>query len=336
METSSKEEFEKGSLDQSRGESGASDFQSERRSVFSKGSTGTSSLLQLPFELRNQTYREVLGDRFIHLKYLRYTPPIPGLKGRHGQLRWNQYNYPNPGKEVFRTGEYWLQYVCNKKGPQSEEDLRFVGIIEDDSFAWRIATGKVPPGGVAWHDTAMPAPTLEEIYDREMHLGFLRVCRQIYREANPVLWASNMFSFETPNCCWNFMENLNNQQKESLRGLHLVIAGFPRLTPWNSVLNTSLLRSLEGVVELRLVIKDVMLVETYKTHKASGTLLSEHGEPRHSGVYLLSKLPRLETVEVRMMPDFHGSWQPWPQSMKDEFAELVKRKILDGRETSAC
>lgn len=146
-----------------------------------------SPFLRLSSEIRYQTYGEVLGDCFIHLKHLRHTcyPDMPWLQD---DLFWDGNRYSTANKKSFGTGDRWLQFVCAKDGPKSEEELRYVGMTEEPwPFVWRIASGKLPIDCPAWQRCDGTKPDRVEVYDRETHLEILRTCRQIYDEASPIL-----------------------------------------------------------------------------------------------------------------------------------------------------
>ena len=195
--------------------------------------------------------------------------------------------------------------------------------MDDNRWIWRFANEELLPGTAAWlfDDAAEP----EDLYDREMHLGMLRACRQFYNEANPILWATNTFSFETAHCCKQFFDDRNPEQKAAVKSLHLVVniehfAG----KAWNKALSKSLVRSLKGLADLRLVIKDRMEIGQYRTLRASDALLKQRN---FEGVLNLSRLP-LQSVDVSMMPYFQTDCGTWTQSDKDEYAELLKRRLL--------
>ena len=52
-------------------------------------------------------------------------------------------------------------------------------------------------------------------------LNVLGVCRQLYEEANHLLWATNTFSFEDPKTFGNFFGSLNPAQKRNLTSIHI-------------------------------------------------------------------------------------------------------------------
>ena len=52
-------------------------------------------------------------------------------------------------------------------------------------------------------------------------LKVLGVCRQLYEEANHLLWATNTFSFEDPRTFGKFFSSLNPAQKRNLTSIHI-------------------------------------------------------------------------------------------------------------------
>ena len=95
-------------------------------------------LLRLPLEIRCQIYREVLGDRFIHLKSLRDTSRSI-IGSLEGNMHWMDFMYWAEVPRTFEAGDGWLQYVCNKDGPYSKDELGYLGMTYDArKFTWAV------------------------------------------------------------------------------------------------------------------------------------------------------------------------------------------------------
>lgn len=297
----------------------------DTRRAIVKRNVNCSPLLRLPGELRRQIYREVLGDRFIHLKYLSHKLVPKWL--RHGNRIWNDFQFPTKSLGAFDDGHCWIQYVCNKGGPKSVGELEYVGMQEDTCSLVRYMADAYP-GASTWPPRIKALkPRRDEVYDREMHLQLLRVCRQIYNEANPVLWTMNTFSFDSASSCQRFFDGRRSIQTAALKSLHLVVDIDQSSGPWYEALTKSLIPSLKGLVDLRLFVKDIVEVEDYKKAKSRG---EEHLVDTYFEVLVrLSQLPQLQSVDVCMAPDF---WlykaKPWCQSDKDEYAALLKERLL--------
>lgn len=73
-----------------------------------------------------------------------------------------------------------------------------------------------------------------------------------------------------------------------------------------------------------------MEVEVYRDSKSLGLLLDHR---RLERVTQLPELPRLESLQVCMIPRFPSSYQTWPQVKSEEYAELLKTRLLEGRKS---
>ena len=298
--------------------------------------------LQLSLELRCQIYREVLGDRFIHLKSLRDTSQsIIGLM--EGNLHWMDFMYRAEIPRSFEAGDGWLQYVCNKDGPYSKEELMYLGMeYGQREFIWATPgihctghsarphchTGAYPPGIPARFHSGAKLPEGDEVYDREMHLGLLRVSRQIYNEANPILWGTNTFSFDTIRSCQHFFDGRTNLQLAGLRSLFLAVDLHQMDKSWRQAISDSLISSLSGLVDLHIFVKDLMDIELYEEMKSGGVHLFD--------MYfeILVRLsqsprPRLQRLDLYMGPDFwYDICRSWCRNDKDEYAKILRKSLL--------
>lgn len=104
--------------------------------------------------------------------------------------------------------------------------------------------------------------------DLKVDLNVLGVCRQLYEEANYLLWATNTFSFEDPKSFEKFFGSLNPAQKRNLKNIHIsahIGEHFSNYTSthqrsrwdsdyWGKALKMSTLRMLQGVQTLHLCI----------------------------------------------------------------------------------
>ncbi|MCJ1457490.1 hypothetical protein MMC28_007858 [Mycoblastus sanguinarius] len=91
-----------------------------------------------------------------------------------------------------------------------------------------------------------------------IRLQILRSCLQIHNEASKILWSTNTFSFYDTETFSRFMGSRKPHQLQLLKSLGLQIgyisSGRYSVGLWNSVLNTSLVRSLHGLRHLILFI----------------------------------------------------------------------------------
>ena len=307
------------------------------RRAISERNAKTFPLLRLPCEIRIQIYRELLGDRFIHLKYMRdkfYNDPL-GLKQE--KRRMNSLKNPAQIPLIYNPRPCWLQYVCKKSGPKADDELEYLEMKQNRSQRMTIWCGVCKPyrrGDPVVRLGEAKYPTTEEVYDREMHPNLLRVCRQIYDDARSIIWTTNRFSFDSADSCRLFFDHRTDWQKAALKSLHLVVDVYQSSPEWNMALSESLIRSLEGLIDLRLFIKDLTEVEAYRKVRSGGVHLVdshlEHLARTHfKSLIRLSRLPQLQSMNVCVAPDFwtHKS-KPWFQSEKDEYAILLKERLL--------
>ena len=95
-------------------------------------------------------------------------------------------------------------------------------IPEDDSPRFFVARcGERHNRCGMWREDQLEVLTQEERKARTVDLNILGVCRQLYEEANHLLWATNVFSLDDSVSFDKFLGSLNPAQKRNLTGLHL-------------------------------------------------------------------------------------------------------------------
>lgn len=157
-----------------------------------------SPLLRLPAEIRNQIWREVLGDRSIHLQHT--SPAKPGTTvsrwtglRKQTALGWRHLICTAPRNEVkeYQHWKVWNAeeprlglpyiYACYKHCMQFTNDLnktdRLVELAKKDRSG------------------------------RKLQLELLRSCRQVYVEANSILWETDTFAFNESHTFDMFFKN---------------------------------------------------------------------------------------------------------------------------------
>ena len=103
-------------------------------------------------------------------------------------------------------------------------------IPEDDSPGFFVARcGERHNRCGMWREDQLEVLTQEERKARTVDLNILGVCRQLYEEANHLLWATNVFSFDDSVSFDKFLGSLNPAQKRNLTGLHL----YTKIGGWN-------------------------------------------------------------------------------------------------------
>lgn len=73
----------------------------------------------------------------------------------------------------------------------------------------------------------------EELPKPMLDLSLLGVCRQVYEEANFLLWTTNIFSFEDDVTFLTFINSLHLRQREKLKRLHFDLAWDSIIQDWH-------------------------------------------------------------------------------------------------------
>lgn len=167
-----------------------------------------------------------------------------------------------------------------------------------------------------------------------LHLKTLRVCRQVYHEANPILWSTNTFSFTDAISLKEFMQRTH--QVSLLRKLRLQMNWTWGTTLWNSIPDVNLIRSLTGLTSLRLQIN----------HSMEARLYSELSEQANQLGVFQSELPgfmhRMATLPLREVEVFVGDDSPvqltkvlWTVENRKEYAEGIREMLLHPKGANA-
>ena len=180
--------------------------------------SSTSPIFRLSLEIRDQIYRQVLGNRLIHLFYESYDD----------------------------AANAWRHTVC-------QEDS-----LEDPNDKKRALVGSSPRFYDSLAEAHLKCNDGMDIYFAErMQLSFLRCSRQIYNEASGTLWTTNMFSFADHVTLKQFMAARNLSQKHALQKLHLDMDWtLEYARDWSDALKLALMRSLRGLRHLRVRITE--------------------------------------------------------------------------------
>lgn len=207
-----------------------------------------SPLMRLPAELRNQIWQAALGNRVIHLCH------------RARDHVFSEECEPNPDAEdtwdcnCLSEKAGWKQGVCASQHTE----------LEQFSF-WRASTNKKANAekanpeseqGVTYQDPCQNSclPKLVDISEKhttqleEVDLSILRASRQVYVEANKVLWETNTFAFDNPHDFKLFIGNRNTLQRQLLSKLRIDFYLFHTgPNQWQDVLSMAVIRSLKGL-----------------------------------------------------------------------------------------
>ncbi|CAD6589785.1 MAG: hypothetical protein ASARMPRED_004263 [Alectoria sarmentosa] len=188
-----------------------------------------------------------------------------------------------------------------------------------------------------------PKFLLEE--DRQtlrVDLNVLGVCRQLYEEANHLLWATNTFSFEDPKTFGQFLDSLNPAQKRNLTSIHISakIAGYGSYQGihfrarhdnnyWGKALRISNLHMLRGVQSLYLCFNQMF--------EGCSTLTQEiikTGQQADMVSFLRLRSLSVKDVTVTVSDDAKAlekdgkSAYRWTTTKKMEYAESIRVQLV--------
>ena len=182
-------------------------------------------------------------------------------------------------------------------------------------------------------------------------LNALGVCRQMYEEANHLLWATNIFSFEDPRTFEKFFNSLNPAQKRNLTNIHISVdigngAWFSSQYQrarwdthyWGKALKTSNLNMLRGIQTIHLCINqrfDCVAWHGPLSDAEAGERQLQEGLQADLESVLRLRALAVKYVTVVMSDDAvelerNGkSTYRWTATKKNEYAEGVRANIVD-------
>ena len=265
----------------------------------------TSSLLTVPLEIRTKIYSELLGDRLVHLRYRReFDDDVGSITKR---------------KKLGQTA--WSHAVCEVDCPESVKDQ---GKSYPDSGGDGEEVDWLNP-----HQSCDVRLNYRNWDDEPFPLSILRSCRQIYHEAGQILWSTNTFSFTDGATFQRFMGTRSLIQKRTLKKLRFEMNWDTQeeATRWNSALNITIIRSLQGLRQLRMCIYYSLGWRDYEFMKYRFT--TPYGTSYVKGIERMAILP-LTSVEiaVKSRRSIEGNWS---KAERTEYAEGLRKLLLDPR-----
>lgn len=303
-----------------------------------------SSLLgKMPMELREKIWGYVLGNRTLHIKFAASHRWEPDWRCRgRGQACYNfsgRFSYIVCEAEVSEQDGYLLS-----KCEDYELSARGVGCIDMRLSSQRHAAC------YSCYDDCLDAPPYRfgdqhvggpkdrhKLAKNRIDISVLRVCRQVYVEANRMLWRTTTWSFTHALAFSHFMDGRNAVQKRLMRKLHLDLD--PRYCwvrknwaeGWYAALHKRVLSQFKALEVLHLDIRD----NQYGPHVAN--IIGEPAHPWWPNVAMdelreLQFLP-LKNVTVVCAETSKCDW--WPHHSKMDFserlamAEGIRSRLLD-------
>ena len=181
-------------------------------------------------------------------------------------------------------------------------------------------------------------------------LNILGVCRQLYEEANHILWAKNTFSFDDPRSFEKFLRSLNPAQKRNLTNIHIsaVIGGYGSAMSttyqrarwdrnyWGKALKMSNLKMLRAVQTLHLCINQGFdCVSAFSNESADQQL--QKGQQEDMGLLLRLRALSVKHITVIVSDDAKKveeaglSAHRWTVTKKNEYADNIRLQLIDPR-----
>lgn len=262
----------------------------------------------------------MLGDRLVHFQYL-YDDEVSFETNEELHIGMNWSHELQEG-----YGSAWRHVICEEDCPENQEDRKLTTM--DGEVFW-IRSHHACESNLGY-DPVKPDMIYKESYcaDRDMmRLSVLRSCRQIYVEANNILWTTNTFSFADATTLKRFMMTRNINQKRSIQSLRLQMEWVSYgEREWNKALNIALVRSLSGLRRLRLHIEHKMDPKEYEKAKSYDRL---YATTFYEGLKKLSTLPLTEVEIVVRNPKFESEDDLWTKLDRQDFAEGLRKILLN-------
>lgn len=278
----------------------------------------TSPLLKLPGEIREMIFSLVVGHQLIHLLYL-------PTQGRFRHTVCTATTSEDEAYEEFMTGHGHIPandsaqfYSITFKERHvhckswSREDNRFFDAEQQRLFRLMSADERRKP---------------------MLDLSILGVCRQIYEEANVLLWTTNTFSFEDTTTFRTFVDGLHSTQRKKLARIHIDFAWVLfSAHEWERSLRPLLLSKLDGLRTLHATFD-----QYFGYH--SDILLSPSPSVVHYELPVLEPLSRMQKLPLEhvtvVVGDHIKAQYPqrdmsrWTITKKREVAKGLRSKLLD-------
>ncbi|KAL8913125.1 MAG: hypothetical protein Q9171_002019 [Xanthocarpia ochracea] len=275
----------------------------------------SSPILRLPAELREKIYKELLGDRLIHIEYTHW---------RHEEYYPDRMaTRPDP---AFYEECHLSCVACLQEGTDSSKDSP----LWDRCLNLCTAHPKPPtPLPYSWESvqvTPEPWPESRSVIrkpnERAIDGIILRSCRQIYNECHQVLYVSNTFSFNNPRVFLQFMQTVDTTNLRQIRRLQLYVNCNVN-EEWHKA--NKYVMSMQGLRSLDLIsTTDVRQPHAQTMIMDPSTLYGFFSFPLWFRI-----LRGLQTVKVSVEKTDRVWDNSWTQQDGDAIAAILRDKIAD-------
>ncbi|KAL9023426.1 MAG: hypothetical protein Q9180_008242 [Flavoplaca navasiana] len=227
----------------------------------------------------------------------------------------------------------WRHIVCEDDGPEnrgkekSVPNPRYYEAIPGAPTSW------VYPHDACYLDYDDPGSSRPIVYYKHegMRLTALRVSRQMYAEANRVLWTTNTYSFSEDLTFQRFMMTRTINQKRLIRNLRFEMDWDSWLIKeWNKALSTATIKSLLGLRSLRLRIVYDMQQRQWVGSGDRFLACTNESTNGMGGLRRLSRLPLTSTKVAFCIRDWHSEDSGyWQKADRDTCARSLQKLLLD-------
>ena len=205
-----------------------------------------SSILLLPAEIRHMIWRLIISDHLIHLRWIydeRYSYHAD-LARRH-DIQAIQICSDLRQKIGLNP---WRHFVCQGYIPSEAVKQMHTTCCDRIKRGFAMLRFGTARNFIREREVfLLSGDSKHETLD----LRFLRVCRQIHMEAIGYVYAANIFSFNDPTTCKEWMTRLSLTHRRSIRNLRFNIGDFQ---DWNKAFQIPQIKTLYSLRHLQLQI----------------------------------------------------------------------------------
>lgn len=192
-----------------------------------KRNAASPLLGKLPVEVRERIWGYVLGNHTIHIKFAASHRWEPNWRCRgRGQACYNfsgKFHYILCDANVSEQDAYCLSQSADYDISAREvgcDDMRLSS--KRHSACYSCYDDCVNAPSYRFADKYVGGPKdIEKLARNRLSIGVLQVCRQVYVEANTLLWRTTTWSFTHALAFSQFMDRRNAVQRRLMRKLHL-------------------------------------------------------------------------------------------------------------------
>ncbi len=209
-----------------------------------------SRLLSLPPEVREKILVDLIGNNLIHIKHLQYHDLA--------DAKWVDLDELDP--KLTKEGAFRHAICVAAQSEQSVYDGTVLGtatVPEGLNPDYFVTSCTKLHQGCKMSQIGTKTLRPEEYGVLTLDLKVLGVCRQLYEEANHLLWTTNTFSFHDATSLNKFLASLNPAQKRNMSSMHIsaMLDHWGRSRgdqAWSVALKLSYINMLRGVQNLHL------------------------------------------------------------------------------------